>query len=312
MSLRFSVVIPTFNRSSLVGRAIQSVLDQQWADMEIIVVDDASTEQGVRQVVAGFPGVRYIRQDCNMGPSVARNRGLMEARNPWVIMLDDDDELLPGAMTLISDAIERYGNYESFAVFQFAHTNGVLAQDVLLIRLGDYLSGTIKGDFVPVINKRRFVEKGYSYPANKAGAEHLLWWRVAQSDGIPSFGHQVARVNEDAPNRLTSVDSQLRNARDLALAQDETLELFGEILLCRSPNIYTQKCLGSATYWLLAGERTRARQRLRTERWGSFLPVALGLYALSFLPLTFTKSLYKLVRRSKPRRNLGRREVSSC
>jgi len=299
MPLAFTVVIPTYNRAHVLGRAIQSVLNQVWAGVEIVVVDDASTDPAVRTVVSQYRGVRYVAQERNMGPSAARNRGLMEARHPWVIMLDDDDELLPSALERISATIERYPHYERYSVFQFAHANGKLRADSLVVRLQDYLNGGIKGDFVPVIQRRIFLERGYSYPDNRAGAEHLLWWTVAMTEGIPSFAEKVAKLNTDAPNRLTSVDAQVRNAQALALAQDETIARFGELLKAQAPALYLRKCLGSATYWLLAGEREKARQRLRAERWAGYLPAAAGLYVLTFLPSSFATRLYKRLRRQK-------------
>lgn len=91
-----SVIIPTYNRAHLLGRAIRSVLAQTRQDFELIVVDDASTDN-TREVVGGFadPRVRYVRHDVNRGGTVAMNTGLQEARGEYVTFLDDDDEYLP-------------------------------------------------------------------------------------------------------------------------------------------------------------------------------------------------------------------------
>jgi len=91
-----TVVIPTFNRASIVVRAIRSVLGQTCQDWELIVVDDGSTD-GTEQVVRGFSDKRitYIRHDRNLGGGAARNTGIRHAQGEYVAFLDSDDEWLP-------------------------------------------------------------------------------------------------------------------------------------------------------------------------------------------------------------------------
>ena len=91
-----TVIIPTFNRALIVGRAIRSVLGQTFQDWELLVVDDASTDN-TEQVVKNFPDrrIRYIRHDQNRRVSAARNTGIRSAQGEYVSFLDDDDEWLP-------------------------------------------------------------------------------------------------------------------------------------------------------------------------------------------------------------------------
>jgi len=88
-----SVVIPTHNRASLLARAIRSVLGQTYQNLEVIVVDDGSTD-GTREVVRSFQDSRidYLFCQKNQGSPAARNLGLRAARGPYVAFLDDDDE----------------------------------------------------------------------------------------------------------------------------------------------------------------------------------------------------------------------------
>ena len=89
-----SVVIPTHNRATLVGRAIRSVLGQSLPPREIIVVDDGSEDGTASLVAREFPSVRVLRQ-ANGGVSTARNRGIAAAGGDWIALLDSDDEWLP-------------------------------------------------------------------------------------------------------------------------------------------------------------------------------------------------------------------------
>ena len=91
MNPKVSVVIPTYNRAAMVQRAIESVLAQTVTDLEVIVVDDGSSD-GTEQILGGAFGdrIRYYAQ-ANQGVSSARNKGLEKARGEWIAFLDSDD-----------------------------------------------------------------------------------------------------------------------------------------------------------------------------------------------------------------------------
>lgn len=93
-----SVVIPTYNRSSLVHRAITSVLEQTFKDTEILVVDDGSTDETVPSLEVFSNKVRILRHETNRGVSAARNTGIRAASAPLIAFLDSDDRWLPGKL----------------------------------------------------------------------------------------------------------------------------------------------------------------------------------------------------------------------
>jgi glycosyltransferase involved in cell wall biosynthesis len=94
-----SVIIPTFNRSSVVIRAINSVLNQSNKDFEIIVVDDGSTDD-TEFILSPFiqaDTIKYFKHH-NLGVSAARNLGVSKSSGEWLSFLDSDDEWLPGKL----------------------------------------------------------------------------------------------------------------------------------------------------------------------------------------------------------------------
>src|SRR5438105_12925547 len=100
----FTVVIPTFNRPQLLARALRGCLAQDFAGWEAIVVDDASDDRSAAAAAdivraIGDPRVRLIRHEQNLGVCEARNTGSLAARGSWLLFHDDDDELVPGALT---------------------------------------------------------------------------------------------------------------------------------------------------------------------------------------------------------------------
>jgi len=90
-----SVIIPTYNRESLILRAIDSVLRQTCQDFEIIVVDDKSTD-ATQQVLSSIsdPRLRVLRHSTNCGPPATRNTGINAACGEYLAFLDSDDEWL--------------------------------------------------------------------------------------------------------------------------------------------------------------------------------------------------------------------------
>lgn len=98
-----AVVIPTRNRRLELERAIESVHAQTLADWELVVVDDASSD-GTQEYLSSLrdPRVRVVRLDEHLERSAARNRGLELVSSQHVLFLDDDDELFPGALELLT------------------------------------------------------------------------------------------------------------------------------------------------------------------------------------------------------------------
>jgi glycosyltransferase involved in cell wall biosynthesis len=97
--LPVSVIIPTYNRGPLVGRAVASVLATTTPDDEVIVVDDGSTDRTEEALAPYLPRILYIRTP-NAGAGAARNRGIGAASRPLVAFLDSDDEWMPDKLRL--------------------------------------------------------------------------------------------------------------------------------------------------------------------------------------------------------------------
>jgi glycosyltransferase involved in cell wall biosynthesis len=91
--LPISVLIPAYNRAGRLGRALASVSAQQQQPAEVIVIDDGSDDGTAAE--AERHDVTLVRHECNMGCAIARNSGLAVAAQPWIALLDSDDEWLP-------------------------------------------------------------------------------------------------------------------------------------------------------------------------------------------------------------------------
>ncbi|HTS07798.1 MAG TPA: glycosyltransferase family A protein [Candidatus Eisenbacteria bacterium] len=108
MNPKVSVVIPTYNRAEKVQGAIESALAQTLSDLEVIVVDDGSSDETNEVLQHTFGDrIRYFAQ-ANQGASVARNRGIEEARGEWIAFLDSDDEWEQDKLEWQFKALERF------------------------------------------------------------------------------------------------------------------------------------------------------------------------------------------------------------
>ena len=120
-----SVVIPCFNAERYVCAAINSVLLQEWPEIEIIVIDDGSKDSSASLISNTFPQVKLVRQK-NQGVAAARNKGIALAKGEWIAFLDADDIWLPGKLAQqwaqLQSNPEVRMNYTAWHVWQSANS----------------------------------------------------------------------------------------------------------------------------------------------------------------------------------------------
>src|SRR5438552_237974 len=184
-----SVILPVNNREHSVARAIRSVLAQTYKEIELIVVDDGSTD-GSRAVVEQFgPPVTLIAQ-AHAGPYAARNRGVAHARGELIALIDSDDAWLPERLAM---QVPRMTRAEVGLVFgdsthvtaphEGAPRTGTTSFRVSPPRRGRVAAHFAWCNFVPtctVLVRRRCLEEigGFS-EASALSADYLAWFRIA-------------------------------------------------------------------------------------------------------------------------------------
>ncbi|MDE7180535.1 MAG: glycosyltransferase [Muribaculaceae bacterium] len=120
-----SVVIPLYNKASFIEETLRSVFNQSYANYEIIVVDDGSTDNGP-EIVGQLKNARLrLISQPNSGVSVARNTGIREARGEYIAFLDADDIWKPDYLQTQNDLITRYPQCDVFVTkYEFMNENG--------------------------------------------------------------------------------------------------------------------------------------------------------------------------------------------
>ena len=148
-----SVVIPSYNQATFVGAAVESALDAVGVEIEVVVIDDRSTDESVT-ILRGLleahddRGLKLVECADNEGVSSARNRGFLEARAPLVLQLDADDAVLPHGPVALYDALQAdpaaafaYGFLARFGL-EYEDLLGTPPWDPALFRLGNYVPAT--------------------------------------------------------------------------------------------------------------------------------------------------------------------------
>ena len=219
-----SVVIPTRDRADVVGRAIHSVLDQTWPDLELIVVDDGSTD-GTETVVAGFADrrIRLIRGG-KAGAGAARNEGIRRARGDWIAFLDSDDEWAP---TKLARQIARLRADETrgTVVYCQVELDDTLTRRRFTIRLaayeGDTFSHLLAGWSPPttsifLVSRAALVAVGGFDPTLPCGEDYDLWLRLALRGHRFLAVDQPLVIKHDGPwNQITGDPVARRQGFDI-------------------------------------------------------------------------------------------------
>lgn len=142
-----SVVIPTYNYAGFLPSCLESVQSQSTKPLEIIVVDDGSTDD-TEAAVRRFDGLRYVRQD-NAGASRARNHGLALARGEYIQFLDADDWLAPNKLSLCVAHLERHPGTIPFTRMAHVFDRRIDAIRFRARRLAQRLLGHPRGSWRP-------------------------------------------------------------------------------------------------------------------------------------------------------------------
>lgn len=203
-----TVVLPTYNDAAHLRRAIGSVVGQTTPAWELLVVDDASTDE-TEQVVATHddPRIRYLRLPANTGVAVAQNAGIDEARGDLVVFLHSDDELFPAKLARQVELLQRVpatvGAVQSaIEIVWDDHTerwpptlDGVGPGDVLAYRVQVHMSGLMV---------RRSVAASVRFDPHLRGAEDRDFCiRLLQTTTLAFDPELLSRVTK-SPSRLGS------------------------------------------------------------------------------------------------------------
>lgn len=216
--MKFSVVIPLFNKATYICCTVQSVLGQSLTDFEVLVVDDGSSDGGAELVKAmADPRIRVVHQK-NAGVSAARNRGISMARGDWVAFLDADDWHHPHQLACLLETSKAFPQADAVATdyVMIADSGNVwpprwqdvnMTPDVELITdlPRRWMTGPSLSSSSVAVRKRRLQQMQPCFPPGESEAEDLdFWFRLAEQTPIALAHAPLVAYRIDVNGSLTA------------------------------------------------------------------------------------------------------------
>jgi len=293
----FTVVITTYNREQIVRRAVDSCLEQTFEDFEVVVVDDASSDDTVAAIEAyEDPRVRVVAHERNRGINPARHTGAAAAQGEWVVVVDSDWELLPDALERLHGAIEALPEGVRVVRFRLRWDDGSVTPRFVpaepygyegRIRWAEEEGGYDAGRCI-----KATVFEATPYFTDRRGAvESLFELDLAKAETTLCLDEILGLEHSDAPNswlRSTSAAELLprlrREAPDMLWMAETTLARHGEALRRWGPKQYANmQRVAAVQAFLLGRRRLGLRHAVASLRSRPFVPLAWVTLVLGLL-----------------------------
>ena len=294
----FSIVITTYNRAGIVRRCIDSTLAQGFADFEIVVVDDGSEDGTAEALRRDYddPRLRVVRHESNRGINPARHTGVANAAGAWVVVIDSDDELMPGALERMRELIGELPDGVRVLRCRQLHDGGRITPTFVpdgpygyegRIRWADVEGGN---DASRCIAREVFVDTPY-IEGRRGAMEMLFELNLAEAETSVCADEVLSILHHDAANSwLRAVDAAKliprlhREAPDMLWMAEAVLERHGDALRRWGPRQYvTALRIGATQAFLLGKRRLGARFALRALRHDPLAPAAVITLVLGLI-----------------------------
>ena len=266
----FSAVIPAHDAEPFIGRALRSALAQDGVSLEVIVVDDGSTDRTAELAAAWDGPVRVIGQ-ANAGVAAARNRGIREARGELIAFLDADDEWLPGHLARARAVLRDTDLQWYSAAYLRQHRDGRVVEqrpDERLLRDGDWFPdyfaicrNWINITDTMVIRREVFEEVGVFDTGLRRGEDLDLWFRIGLRHPRVGYSRELAAVYWWVRESLTRQGPYpTERALEIVRRGRESAAALGDEALARVQPILEQWLVEIIRQAALAGERDALRE----------------------------------------------------
>jgi glycosyltransferase involved in cell wall biosynthesis len=263
-----TVVIPTYNRADLLGEAIDSVLAEKWPNLELLVVDDGSTDE-TPALLAGYGDQLTVIRQENAGESAARNTGIRAARHDLVALLDSDDYWLPGKLWQQMELFDR--DPEPDVTFTaYTRIGDVPEEEVILggwagtqeDALEQLLIGCRINTSTAIVRRAALIDVGLYDTSLRCAQDYDLWLRLAAAGYRSAYVPEplaIYRIHSGA----VSLDPELVNTSTERVVE----RLFDSGTLpadfqSRRDLYLARRYMNSACYYLDCGEGRAAAQSI--------------------------------------------------
>ncbi|WP_375416289.1 glycosyltransferase family 2 protein [uncultured Hymenobacter sp.] len=278
-----SVIIPCYNHGAYLPEALASIQQQDYPAVEVIIIDDGSTDN-TKQVAQHHSWVNYIYQN-NHGLSAARNAGISHSRGAYLVFLDADDWLLPGALRANAHYLRLS---PSLAFVSGGHdkvftATGLIKDDTQQVSDNHY-EHLLRGNYIGMpaaVMYQRWVFDIFRYdPTLKVCEDYDLYLQIARAHPVAHHTQRVAAYRLHGTNMSSNIPLMLRKTLAVLKRQQPHLQTSSE------RQAFTQgQTIWKAYYCAELYQKLKASKRPATlaelATLGAFTPLALLRY---FLP----------------------------
>lgn len=226
--MKVSVVIATYRRRASLQEAIESVMNQTYPDIEVIVVDDNADKEWNEAVVAivqQYPTIQYIRNEKNMGSAESRNIGIRESTGEFITFLDDDDLYLPEKISKQVNAMQvENADYGITDLFLYDEKDKLIdkrvrnfivqvnTEDLIAYHLKYHMTGTDTMMF-----RKDYLKKIGGFPPVNVGDEFYLMEKAIRGGGKFCYcrGCYVKAYVHSETNGLSSGEKKVNGENEL-------------------------------------------------------------------------------------------------
>jgi len=238
----FSIIIPTYNREKMVIRAIESVLNQSYKNIEIIVIDDCSTDN-TKEIINGLfckdKRIKYIRTKKNLGGAGARNFGVKESSGEFIAFLDSDDEALPHWLKISFYIIKKLP--ETWGCLYPRHLEkneltGISYHSITPLKKGNIYKSLLEGKAMHigasgVIVKKEVFKSICGFDETLRGFNDIdLFYRIAKNNTFHYINSPQIIMHHHRQDRLTNWNKERWKSYKIFLDKwiDEKIRLNGD------------------------------------------------------------------------------------
>jgi glycosyltransferase involved in cell wall biosynthesis len=285
-----SIAITTYNRANLVGRAIESVVKQSYKNLELVVVDDGSTDdtQAVLRLFADQDDrIKIVHSSENLGVNGAKNKALDSVSGEYTALLDSDDELLPDAISTFVTMFKEHGPEYGMMVCNAVdpHTGewtGLGVSEDSDLTYQDALCGRWKGDFTGVW--RTSVMSDLRFATDEAAKEVNVWNQVYKRWKVYYKHAAVRNYYRDTAGSEVAIRYDRGSARKRTAATQSFVRMYGSDIRRECPQCLAAPHREIVLYASLAGKRATAlRSAINAVRF-EFVTAHLRLLAVPLMP----------------------------
>jgi glycosyltransferase involved in cell wall biosynthesis len=266
--MKFSIIVPVFNRAGTIGRALQSLIAQTYSNFEVVVVDDGSGD-GSAAVAEGYTHdarFKVVRLTTNVGVNAARNFGFdyISDDSDWVTFLDSDDEFLPDALALMINDIKANPGYLDYCFSVIDHRGNLCSRvaypPVYMTYQQQVCSSTRPhGEWVHTLDASLVRSGRFRYPIQvRNGFESIAYLELARYAGTLYSASVVRRYYLDSEG-LTRVREKSREMSRNGIAGYELFfEKYGSDFRSLAPKEYARYMAVLGKYYIECGMRRQA------------------------------------------------------